>query len=183
MSSNLHCRDGAEPSARPTREPLPDQGSTMCGRRLAGRVGAILLAVTLIGACTASAASTPAPPATPAPTPSPTANPDEALVADLAAVWSNPYNEAKVAALYAPDATFYDNGVNETSKGLEAIQAKVRKYAALGFKVKNTSAPIRQANFVAVFQKAGAPEPVGPVLFVVELKDGKIKNQWVYPAP
>jgi len=64
MSSNLGRRDGSGPPARPTREPLPDQGSTMCGRRLAGRVGAILLAVTLIGACTASAASTPAPPAT-----------------------------------------------------------------------------------------------------------------------
>jgi len=157
--------------------------STMFGCRLAGRLGAALLAVTLIGACGAGATPTPAPAVTPAATPSPTANPDEALMAAVAAVWSNPYDAAKVAALYALDATFYDNPVNETSKGLEAIQAKVKKYAALGFKVTNTSAPIRQDDFVAIFQRAGAPEPTGPNLFVVELKDGKILNQWVYPAP
>jgi hypothetical protein len=148
----------------------------LSGRRLAGRLGAMLLALVLLGACGAGATASPA-------TPSPTANPDEALMADVAAVWSNPYDAAKVAALYALDATFYDNPVNETSKGLEAIQAKVKKYAALGFKVTNTSAPIRQDDFVAVFQKAGAPEPIGLNLFVVELKDRKILNQWVYPVP
>ena len=150
--------------------------SKMVGCRPAGRLGAILLAAMLLGACGADAT------ASPAATPSPSANPDEALVADVAALWSNPYDAAEVAALYAPDAAFYDNSANETSKGLEAIQAKVEKYAGWGFKVTNTSAPIRQGNFVAVFQKAGAPEPGGPILFVVELEDGKILNQWVYGA-
>ncbi len=116
-------------------------------------------------------------------TPSPTANPAEALAADLAAVWSNPYDAAKVAALYAPDAVFHDLVSNETSTGLEAIQARIKEYAAQPFKVENTSAPIRQDNFVAVFFRFGTGENLYPGLGVYEVKDGKVLNQWVYPAP
>ncbi len=143
----------------------------MFGYRMAGRAGVILLAVTLLGACGAST------------TPSPTANPAEALAADLAAVWSNPYDAAKVAALYAPDAVFHDLVSNETSTGLEAIQARIKEYAAQPFKVENTSAPIRQDNFVAVFFRFGTGENLYPGLGVYEVKDGKVLNQWVYPAP
>ena len=143
----------------------------MFGDRMAGRLGAILLVVTLIGACGASA------------TPSPTANPAEALAADLAAAWSNPYDAAKVAALYAPDAVFHDMVLKETSTGLEAIQAKIKEHAALPFWVKNTSAPIQQDNFVAFFITFGTGEDSYPGLGVYELKDGKVLNQWVYPAP
>ena len=114
---------------------------------------------------------------------SPTANPDEALVDDMAAVWSSPYDAAKVAALYAPDAVLHDVVTNETSTGLGAIQAKIKEYAALPFKVENTSAPIRQDNFVAVFITFGTGEDSYPGLGVYELKDGKVLNQWVYPAP
>jgi ABC-type glycerol-3-phosphate transport system substrate-binding protein len=52
----------------------------MFGDRLTGRLGAILLAATLLGACGASATASPT---TPTQTPSPMANPDAALVADL----------------------------------------------------------------------------------------------------
>jgi hypothetical protein len=181
MSPNPGRLDGAKPPARPTRDVVPEDGSPMFGHRLAGRLAAVLLAVTLIGACGAGASPTPA--TTPAPTPSPTANPDEALMADLVAVMSNPYDAAKVAALYAPNAVFRDNIANETSTGLEAIQAKVKEYAALDFKVTNTSAPIRQDNFVAVFSKFGNPGDLSGGLVVYELKDGKVLNQWVYPTP
>ena len=114
---------------------------------------------------------------------SPTANPAEALAADLAALWSNPYDAAKVAALYAPDAVFHDMVLKETSTGLEAIQAKIKEHAALPFWVKNTSAPIQQDNFVAFFITFGTGEDSYPGLGVYELKDGKVLNQWVYPAP
>jgi hypothetical protein len=153
------------------------------GYRLAGRLGAILLAVTLIGACGTSASPSPA---TPVPaTPTPTANPDEALVADLAAVWSNPYDAAKVAALYAPNAVVHEvTDANVTSTGLEAIQARAKDLAAGGFTVVVTSAPIRQDNFVAGFVKFGnAGDVSGRGLVVYELKDGKVLNQWVYQQP
>jgi hypothetical protein len=45
-----------------------------------------------------------------------------------------------------------------TTTGLANIQAKVSTYIAQGFKVTNTSAPIREGNFVAWF---GAYESVG----------------------
>jgi hypothetical protein len=116
-------------------------------------------------------------------TQSPAAVTDEALVADLAAVWSNPYDAAKVAALYAPNAVLYDKNANETSTGLEAIQAKVEAYAAKNFKVKITSDWIRQDNFVAHFANFGnTSELSGRGLVVYELMDGKVLNQWVYPA-
>jgi hypothetical protein len=147
----------------------------MSGSRLAGRLGAMLLAVTLFGACGASATPTPA-------TPSPTANPDEALVADLAAAASNPYDAAKVAALYAPDAVIHEmTDANMTSTGLEAIQARFKSLAAGGFKVVVTSAPIRQDDFLAVFSKWGNTGDVSyGGLVVYRLKDGKVVSQWVY---
>ena len=148
----------------------------MFGSRVAVRLGLLLLAVALLGACGAIATQSPA-------TPSPTANPDVASLDDLDAVWSTPYDAAKVAALYAPNAVFHDMVANETSTGLEEIQTKVKDLAAQNFKVTSTSAPIRQDNFVAVFVKFGAPDATSPGLGVVELKDGKVLNQWVYPAP
>ena len=155
----------------------------MFGHRVVGRVGVMLLAVSLLGACGASAAPSPTAPSPVPVAPSPTANPDQALVDDLAAVWSSPYDAAKVAALYTPDAVLHDNSANETSTGLAAIQAKVQKYAALKFKVANKSAPIRQGNFVAIFCRFGQDTARYPALAVYELRDGKVVNQWVYPAP
>lgn len=146
-----------------------------------GRMGAILLAVVMLSACGASATQSPA--TTPAPSASPAAVADEALVADLAALWSNPYDAAKVAALYAPDARIYDEiSGSASASGVEAIQAKVEEYAANSFKVKVTSAPIRQGNYVAVFQMFGSPEASNPGFMVLKLKDGKVQSMWVYPA-
>ena len=116
-------------------------------------------------------------------TPSPTANPAEALAADLAALWSNPYDAAKVAALYAPDAVFHDMVLKETSTGLEEIGARIRYLNAQDFKAVVTSASIRQDNFVANFVRFGPGEATYPGLVVYELKDGKVLNEWVYPAP
>jgi hypothetical protein len=147
-----------------------------------GPLGAILLAVILVGAC--SAGSTPSAAMTPAPTGSAMANPDEALVADLAALWSNPDDPATVAALYAPNAAVHEmTDANLTSKGLEAIQARVKSLTAMNFKVVVTSAPIRQDDFVAVFSRYGTDEATYPGLVVYQLKDGKVLNQWVYATP
>ncbi len=148
----------------------------MFGSRVAVRLGLSLLTITLLGACGATATQSPA-------TPSPAANPDAALMKDLDAAWSTSYDPAKVAALYDANAGFHDMVANQTSTGLEAIQAKVKDYAAQGFKVTSTTAPIRQDDFVAVFVRFGAPDATTPGLGVVELKDGKVVNQWVYPAP
>jgi len=116
-------------------------------------------------------------------TQSPAAVTDEALVADLAAVMSNPYDAAKVAALYAPDAVVHDLVENLTQTGLEEIGARIRYLNTQDFKVVVTSAPIRQDNYVANFVKFGGGEAAFPGLVVYELKDGKVLNQWVYPAP
>jgi hypothetical protein len=153
----------------------------MLHSRMSVRLGLLLLAIALLGACGSTATQSPA--SSPGPTQSPTANPDAALMADLDALWSGPYDAAKVAALYATDAVFHDMVANETSTGLEAVQAKVKDYATQNFKVTTTSAPIRQGDFVATFFKYGAPDALYPGLGVVELKDGKVLNQWVYPAP
>jgi len=128
------------------------------------------------------ASASPSQPAVPSPSPVVGVT-DEALVADLAAMASNPYDAAKVAALYAPNAVLYDKVANETSTGLEAIQAKDKAMAAVGFEVKITSAWIRQDHFVAHFAKFGnTSELSGRGLVVYELKDGKVLNQWVYDA-
>jgi hypothetical protein len=74
--------------------------------------------------------------------------------------------------------------VNETTTGLPNIQAKVSTYIADGFKVTNTSAPIREVNFVAWFGTyEGTGQAAAPILNVVSLIDGKVVDQWVYPAP
>lgn len=123
-------------------------------------------------------------PAVVPPVASPAANPDEALAADLAAVWSNPYDAATVAALYAPNAVVYEIPADQTHKGLDVIGVRIRQLNAAGFTTVVTSAPIRQDDFVAVFAKYGTgADPSGRGLVVYELKDGKVLNQWVYPAP
>lgn len=115
---------------------------------------------------------------------SPSAASDEALVADLAAVASSPYDAARVAALYAPDAVMRELGdANVTSKGLGQIGSRIRYFNTQDFEAVVTSAPIRQDNFVAVFSKYGTGGDLsGRALVVYELKDGKVQNQWVYPA-
>jgi hypothetical protein len=182
MSPNPGRRDRAEPPATPTRDGVPEEGRNVRGHRVTGRLGAILLAVSLLGACGAN--TTPSPATTPAPTPSPAATADEALLADLAALMSNPYDAAKVAALYAPNAVMRElTEANVTSTGLEQIGARIRYFNTQDFKVVVTSAPTRQDNFVAHFVRFGAGEATYPGLVVYELKDGKVLNQWVYPAP
>ena len=104
-------------------------------------------------------------------------------MADVVAVWGGAHDAAKVTALYAPTATFYDMLAGQTFSGLEAIQAKVNANASASFKCAQTSASIRQDNFVAVFHRCGDGQATYPVLAVFELKDGKILNQWAYPAP
>jgi len=152
--------------------------SWMVDYRLAGRLGAVLLAA-MLSACGAGATQSPATP--PAPSAPPAAVTDEALVADLAALWSNPYDAAKVAALYAPDAAVHElTNANLTTTGLEAIQARVKSLAAMDFKVAVTSAPIRQDSFVAAFSTYGENEATWPGLVVYQLKDGKVVEQWVY---
>jgi hypothetical protein len=132
---------------------------------------------------TPGASASPSQPAVPSPSP-PVGVTDEALVADLAAMAGEPYDAARVAALYAPNAVFYDKVANQTSIGLEAIQAKDKALAHVGFTVKITSAWIQQDHFVAHFAKFGnTSELSGRGLVVYELEDGKVQNQWVYPAP
>jgi hypothetical protein len=111
-----------------------------------------------------------------------TALTDEALVADLAALWNSPGDATEVAAFYAPEAVIHDNVSGETSTGLEAIQATIEKHAARNVTVENTSAPIRQDNVVAVFQEAVEGDAATPYLSATELNDGKVINQWMYPT-
>jgi hypothetical protein len=161
-----------------------------------------MLAGSLIGGCGAGAAPTASPigpspansappsepaaeaPSTPAPTtaPSPVAVTDDALMERLAALWSTPYDATQVAALYAPDAVFHDNVAGDTTTGLDGIGAKVERYADMGFRVVNTSAPIRQDDVIAVFQRFGAGDDTSPGLGVVEIKDGMVQTMWEYPA-
>ena len=114
---------------------------------------------------------------------SPAASTDEALMADLNAIWGGTANAAKVAALCAPDATFHDTIDGKTYTGLEAIQAEVAANASAGFKCAQGSPAIRQDNVVAVFHRFSAGGTTFPVLAVFELKDGKVIDQWAYPAP
>ena len=146
------------------------------------RLGALFIAVALLGACGASATQSPA---SPSPTAlSPTANPDEALVADLSALMSDPYDAARVAALYAPNAVIHETTANLTQTGLEQIGARIREFNDGGFKTVVASAPIRQGNFVAVFAKYGTGGDLSNgALVVLELEGGKVLNHWVYPAP
>ena len=123
-------------------------------------------------------------PAVIVPVASPTANPDEALVADLSALMSDPYDAARVAALYTPNAVIHETTANLTQTGLEQIGARIREFNDGGFKTVVASAPIRQGNFVAVFAKYGTGGDLSNgALVVLELEDGKVLNHWVYPAP
>jgi hypothetical protein len=120
--------------------------------------------------------------ATPA-TASPSASADQDLMAGLNAIWGGTADAAAVAALYAPDAVFHDTIDGRTYTGLEAIQAKVARNASAGFKCEQGSPAIRQGNVVAVFHKFSAGGTTFPVLATFELKDGKVVDQWAYPAP
>jgi ketosteroid isomerase-like protein len=118
------------------------------------------------------------------PVSSSTAKSDEALVADLAALAGNPYDAARVAALYAPNVVVRDLVSGKTRAGLAEFGAWIREANAQNFKIVVTSAPIRQDNFVAHFAKFGNTSVLsGRGLVVYELMDGKVLNQWVYPAP
>ncbi len=145
--------------------------------------GALLLNRSPANQPVGAAGATASPAPTAAATPAPTASSVESLLADLAAMASAPYDAARVAALYAANAVFHDKVANETSTGLEAIQAKNKAMDAAGFKVEITSAWIRQDDFVAHFATFGnTSELSGRGLLVYELKDGKVLNQWVYDA-
>jgi len=111
-----------------------------------------------------------------------TPTPDEAL-AKMFTMFDAPYSPAQIAALYAPDAVLHDTIANETSTGLAEIQAKLSYLSTLNFHSTRTSATIRQGDFVAFFETHGEPGYDEPGLVVVQLKDGKIVNQWVYGAP
>jgi hypothetical protein len=131
----------------------------------------------------AAPAVTVSPAPTPPATPAPAASSDQALVADLAAMASNPYDPARVAALYAPNAVIHETTANQTQRGLDEIGARMRYFDDQKFEAVVTSAPIRQDNFVAVFSKYGTRGDLsGRALVVYELKDGKVLNQWVYDA-
>ena len=146
----------------------------MSSYRVMGRVGALLMAVVLLGGCGASA--------TPSPSTGVPLASDQALVADLSAIFDAPFDAAKVAALYAENATLYDLLADETSTGLVALQAKASRYSGMGFVSKPTSSPIRQGDYVAFFETHGVGSDTQPGLILVQLKDGKVQNQWVYPA-
>jgi hypothetical protein len=111
-------------------------------------------------------------------------SPDQAMLNDLEAAWSTTYDAAKIAALYAPDAVMHDTVAGETSTGLAAIQAKASNYISnYGFKVVSTSAPIRQGNYIVNFVSFGTNSGgMSPGIGVLEVKDGKIVNHWVYAA-
>jgi hypothetical protein len=123
-------------------------------------------------------------PASPSPaSPSPAADADAALVADLAAVMNDPYDAAKVAALYSPGAVIHETTANLTQTGLDEIGARIRYFNDRKFAAVVTSAPIRQGDFVAAFHKYGAGGDLSSLALVVyQLKDGKVLNQWVYPT-
>jgi hypothetical protein len=115
--------------------------------------------------------------------PPPMATADEALVADLAAVMSEPYDATTVAALYAPDAVIHETTANMTQRGLDEIGARIREFDAAGFEAVPTSAPIRQDDFVAAFHKYGTGGDLsGRALVVYQLMEGKVLGQWIYPA-
>jgi hypothetical protein len=113
-----------------------------------------------------------------------TASPDQALVDNSSAAWSTTYDPAKVAAVYASDAVFHDMISGETLTGLEAIQQTVSSYiTSYGFRSAATSTPVRQGDYVINFMEYGTDAAsMSTGISVIEVKDGKIVNQWVYPA-
>jgi hypothetical protein len=155
----------------------------MNGHRSAGRLLVGLTALLLLGGCGAGATPSPSTQPSPSPSPSPAALTDEALVAELIAVFSEPYDAAKVAALYAPDAVIQETTAKMTQRGLDEIGARIREFNDAGFEAVVTSAPIRQDDFVAAFAKYGTKGDLSDgALVVYELKDGKVVNNWVYDA-
>lgn len=146
-----------------------------------GRLGAAVLAAILLSACGAGATQSPA--TTPAPTAAPAAIADEALVADLAAVMSEPYDAARVAALYRPDAVIHETTASRTQRGLDQIGARIREFNEATFEAVVTSPVIRQDDFIAAFHKYGTGGTLsGRALVVYQVRDGMVVNQWVYPA-
>ena len=135
----------------------------------------MLLATTLLGACASSASPSSV-------APSPAAGGDEEIVTRLSTIFDGAYDPAEVAGLYATNATLYDTIANETSTGLEAIQAKLKGLAAASFTSRPTSLPITQGEFTAFFEDHGTAAGREPGLVVVQVKDGKILNEWVYPV-
>lgn len=113
-------------------------------------------------------------------------NPDQALVNDhAAAVSSATTDPAKIAAIYATDATIHDMVAGTTYSGIEAIQATIASYP-VGFTVTPASDPVRNGDMVAVFTTYGeetTPEAeLGLALVLMQVEDGKIQNQWMYSA-
>ena len=173
-------------SVYPHRRTVLDPGRLLPVLRVAWLLllAAIVLAAMVGGMLVGGSQLQWKPPAVIAPVASPTANPDEALVADLSALMSDPYDAARVAALYAPNAVVHETTANLTYGGLERIGARIREFNEGGFKTVAASAPIRQGNFVAVFAKYGTGGDLSEgALVVLELEDGKVLNHWVYPAP
>jgi hypothetical protein len=173
-------------SVYPHRRTVLDPGRLLPVLRVAWLLllAAIVLAAMVGGMLVAGSQLQRKPPAVIAPVASPTANPDEALVADLSALMSDPYDAARVAALYTPNAVIHETTANLTQTGLEQIGARIREFNDGGFKTVVASAPIRQGNFVAVFAKYGTGGDLSNgALVVLELEDGKVLNHWVYPAP
>jgi hypothetical protein len=112
-----------------------------------------------------------------------TTSPDQALIDDLTAAWSTTYDPAKVAEVYAANAVLHDAVAGETTTGLEAIQAKVSEYAGYGFRTVTTSTPVRQGEYVIGFMRYGIdPASLAPGISIMQVKDGKVVNHWVYPA-
>jgi hypothetical protein len=173
-------------SAYPHRRTVLDPGRLLPVLRVAWLLllAAIVLAAMVGGMLVGGSQLQWKPPAVIAPVASPTANPDEALVADLSALMSDPYDAARVAALYAPNAVIHETTASLTQAGLEQIGARIREFNDGGFKTVVASAPIRQGSFVAVFAKYGTGGDLSNgALVVLELEDGKVLNHWVYPAP
>jgi ketosteroid isomerase-like protein len=112
-------------------------------------------------------------------------NADQALLDQSTALWSGTYDAAKVAALYATDAVFVDKISDETSAGLPAIQAKISNYLTnYHFVTKTVAGPIRQGDMVVSVVKYGTNnDPSNTGLAVMQVKDGKIVRQTVYPVP
>jgi hypothetical protein len=110
---------------------------------------------------------------------------DQALMDDVSAAWTGPFDAATLASLYTTDAILHDEIAGATSSGLEEIQAKNKSYIeGSAFSVRSTSEAISQGAFVAQFIEyaASGATPGEGVVLVKLADDGKIQEQWVYPA-
>ena len=114
-------------------------------------------------------------------------DPDHALVNDSTAVWGAPYDEAKVAAIYAQDAVIHDTIAGGTTSGLPAIKALIAGYIKdMDFKVWPVGDSVRSGDYVATFVDYGtattAADQRAHALTLMQVKDGKVQNQWLYPV-